>query len=94
MAEKKYYNKRRNAFILVLIILFSLIIRLVFFSGIDASDGLHNTKYAYDISKNVFPTDKNQANSRIGFLMPVSILYSKFGVNDITSTILVLLKHG
>ncbi|MBI3027388.1 glycosyltransferase family 39 protein, partial [Candidatus Woesearchaeota archaeon] len=77
-------------FILAIIVVFGLFLRLVFFSGIDASDGLMNTKYAYDISNNIFPTSTNQANSRIGILIPVSLLYSAFGVNDITSIIIIL----
>lgn len=91
MPEKNISRKKRNAIILALIVLFGVFLRIIFFYGIDASDGLQNTKYSYDLSKGIFPTAKNQANSRIGLLIPVSVLYSKFGINDLTSTILVLL---
>ncbi|MBI1935288.1 glycosyltransferase family 39 protein [Candidatus Woesearchaeota archaeon] len=84
-------SKKRNFLLLALIVAFGLFVRLAFFSGIDTSDGLFNTKYSFDISRGVFPTTQNHANSRIGLLIPVAMMYSAFGVNDYTSTALVLL---
>lgn len=84
-------NPKRNAILLAAIIILGLILRWYFFAGVGTSDDLLNTKYSYDISKNVFPTTENQANSRIGLLIPVSVIYKIFGINDYTSTALILL---
>src|SRR3989338_3594766 len=75
----------KRKIILAIILLLALIIRLIFFQGTDASDSLKNTRYAYDISKGVFPTDESQGNFRIGLFIPVSILYIVFGVNELSS---------
>ena len=86
-----FKSKKRNLFLLILIIVFSLLIRIAFFGGIDTSDSLINTRFSYDISHKIFPTTTSQTNARIGLLIPVSVIYSKFGISDLTSVVLILL---
>ena len=92
MKKNKAGNyKSKNAVLLLLVVIFGLILRIAFFSGVGTSDDLLNTRYSHDISKGIFPTTQNQGNSRIGLLMPTSIIYSLFGINDFTSVLIVLL---
>ena len=84
-------SEHKNTILLGLILVFALILRLTFFQGVGTSDSLTTTRYAYDISNDDFPTSKNQGNSRIGLLIPVSFLYSIFGVNEFSSGIFPLI---
>ncbi len=83
--------ERKTFIYLLMVVLFAIIVRLIFFSGIGASDSVYYTKYANDISNNNFPTEDKHLNSRIGFLIPVSFLYGAFGVNDFSSVLFPLI---
>lgn len=89
MPKKILSNKSK--WYLAFILLFALVIRIIFFQGVGTSDALLNTLYANDISKGIFPSNENQANARIGLLIPVSMLYSIFGVNNLSSGVLPLI---
>jgi len=58
MLQKKFTKVLLNKYasntkiLLLLIVLFGLILRLLFFTGIGPSDSVFYTKYAYDISTN------------------------------------------
>lgn len=81
----------KNQILLGLILVFALILRLVFFSGIDESDSLSYTRFANMLAKGE-PFEEAKTHSfRLGILFPVSILYSIFGVNEFSSNILMLL---
>lgn len=81
----------RYSVYLIVIVLFAILLRLIFFSGIDTSDSVYYTKFANDILNDKFPSETTQLNARIGLLIPVAISYSIFGVNDFSSTLFPLL---
>jgi len=84
-------KKNKNLFLMALILIFALILRFVFFSGIDTSDSLFYTRYADSLSKNNFEFTESQLSFRLGLIFPVSVLYSIFGVNEFSSNIVTLL---
>lgn len=85
---KKTQNK--SVILLVLIILFALVLRLIFFTGIDSSDSLAYTEFAYNFANQKFTTEGGLIANRIGIFFPVYLLYQFFGVNEFSSHILML----
>jgi len=77
--------------VLLLIVIFGIIIRLIFFSGIGTSDDLAYTGYAHSLSKGEIKGDTLTLSTRLGLIYPLSVLYSLFGVNDFSSVLFVLL---
>ncbi|MBS3100843.1 glycosyltransferase family 39 protein [Candidatus Woesearchaeota archaeon] len=76
---------------LLIILAFALALRLVFFTGTDASDPLAYTKYANMLAKGE-PINVERGDAfRIGLLLPVSVLYRMFGFNEFSSNVLVIL---
>ena len=84
--------KKRTLAYLIGIVLFALLLRLIFFSGVDPSDDLFYAQYANDISKGTYSAPDIHHGTRLGLLYPVSFFYTLFGVNDFSSTILILLS--
>ncbi len=74
------------------VVLFAVILRLVFFSGIGASDDLTYTKGAYEISENKYSFPSTHQGTRLGILYTVSFLYKLFGVNEFSSSIFIFLS--
>lgn len=107
MLMGKFKNLRNNLIfdtksLLFLIIIFGIILRFLFFSGIGASDDLYYTKYAYNFGKGTTNYTYNSEegidsasaltlSTRIGILFPTLLSYKIFGVNDFSSVIFVLL---
>ncbi len=87
----KLLVKNKNLILMILILIFAAVLRLIFFSGIDSSDSLFYTSFADSVAKGAPDLTPNLNSLRIGLLYPVSVLYRLFGVNDISSNILVLL---
>ena len=93
---RKMYRKLtkiryKSSILLILILVFALALRLIFFSGIDSSDSLGYTQFANMLAKGESLKDVEYFGLRTGILFPVSVLYSTFGVNEITSNIVILL---
>jgi hypothetical protein len=84
---KAGFFRRWQWAILAGVVLVALGIRLIWFQGVGTSDTLMNVQYAYDIHNGDFPTNGNQANSRLGLLIPVSVLYGVFGVSELSSAL-------
>jgi hypothetical protein len=84
-------TKKWTVIALVIILIIALSIRLIFFQGVGTSDSRWHADWAYDISNGKFPSGPNQGNARIGLLIPVSLLYSIFGVNEFSSNIIPLM---
>jgi len=84
--------KKRNLVYLIGIVLFGLLLRLIFFSGVDPSDDLFYAQYANDLSKGTYSAPDVHQGTRLGLLYPVSFFYTLFGVNDFSSTIFILLS--
>jgi len=97
MLQKKFTKVLLNKYVsntkilLLIIVLFGLVLRLLFFTGIGSSDSVFYTKFAYDISTNSLDFSESHFTSRIGLLIPVSIIFAIFGVNELTSNMLPLL---
>jgi len=88
----KIISKNKNLILLVLILIFALVIRLIFFSGVWSSDSLFYSEFADMLSKgDTSFIGKNHFAQRLGIIFPTSILYSIFGVNEFSSNIWVLL---
>lgn len=80
---------KKTFFLFAAILLFAVIIRLTFFSGIGASDDLLYTSYSYDLSKGDYSYPATHHGTRLGILYPTGLLYSLFGVNELTSNFFV-----
>ena len=89
MGNKK--TERKTFAFLILVLLFALLLRLVFFSGISASDDLEYTHLAYQMSKNEFSFPATHHATRLGIIYPVSVLYGFFGVSEYSSVVFPLL---
>src|SRR3989338_1639287 len=79
--------------LLLLIVLFGLFLRLIFFSGMGISDSLVYSKTANDINtgKGIDPNSTLTLSTRMGLIYPTSISYRLFGINDFSSVLFVLL---
>ena len=79
--------------LLLLIVLFGLFLRLIFFSGMGISDSLVYSKTANDINtgKGIDPNSTLTLSTRMGLIYPTALSYRLFGINDFSSVIFVLL---
>ena len=79
--------------LLLLIVLFGLFLRLIFFSGMGISDSLVYSKTANDINtgKGIDPNNTLTLSTRMGLIYPTALSYRLFGINDFSSVIFVLL---
>ena len=97
MSRKKYTGALLNraagnaGIMLLLIVIFGVILRFVFFSGIGTSDDLAYTSYAYSLSKGEMEGGTLTLSTRLGLIYPVSVFYSMFSVNDFSSVLFVFL---
>lgn len=82
---------RRVYVYLFSIVLFAILLRLVFFSGVSTSDSVAYAKSANDLLNNKFPSATTQLNARIGVIIPTAISYSILGINDFSSVLFPLL---
>lgn len=92
--NKKISKILSNARILMfLIVLFSLILRLIFFSGMGISDSLVYSKTAHDINegRGIDPNSTLTLSTRLGLVLPTAFSYKLFGINDFSSAIFVLI---
>ena len=92
MAAKAIKNK--STVLLLLILVFALVLRIIFFTGISSSDSLYYSEFANKISRHEpFITGGNGQHLalRLGIVFPVALLYSIFGANEFTSNIIPLL---
>lgn len=85
----------RNLFhepiILLVIIIFALCIRLVFFAGVGMTDVLSYAENAYNVSKGSIEISRNVHHLRLGLFLPAALGYRLWGVNEISSAIYPLL---
>ena len=76
---------------LLIIVVFGLLLRLIFFSGMGISDDLSYSRYANSIGKGIDPSSTLTLATRLGLIYPTALSYSLFGVNDLSSVLFVLL---
>ena len=81
----------RTKLLLFLIVLFGLVLRMIFFSGVGTSDDLAYSKHAYYIHKGIDPSSGAILSARVGIFYPTAFSYKVFGVNDFSSVLFVLL---
>ncbi|MBU1203890.1 MAG: glycosyltransferase family 39 protein [Nanoarchaeota archaeon] len=78
---------------IAVILLIALLLRIIFFTGFNASDDYVLLKTADDLNKNKMDFDEifNPISIRLTLLYPISFLIRLVGINDITISILPLL---
>jgi len=97
MLQKKFTKVLQNRFIgntkllLFLIVLFGLILRLAFFSGVGISDSLVYSKSAYNIDKGIDTSSPLTLSTRLGLIYATALSYRLFGINDFSSIFFILL---
>lgn len=99
MLSKKYRKALENymsrtKLLLLLIVLFGLVLRVVFFSGVGTSDDLAYSKYAFNINQGIDPGSIIPSailSARVSILYPTAFSYKVFGVNDFSSILFILL---
>ncbi len=85
-------EKNRNILLLTLIVILGLFLRIFFFNGVGISDSLEYSRYAHAMSTGNFPPKEyDHGIGRIGLIMPVSLSYYLFGVNEVSSVLFTLL---
>ena len=72
---------------LILIVLFGLVLRVLFFSGVGTSDDLGYSLYANNIDEGIDPDSVLTLSSRIGIIYATAFSYKLFGIHDFSSTI-------
>ena len=78
---------------LFLIVLFGLILRLIFFSGMGISDSLAYSKAANDLNtgNGIDPDSTLTLSTRLGMTSITALSYKLFGINDFSAILFVLL---
>jgi 4-amino-4-deoxy-L-arabinose transferase-like glycosyltransferase len=76
---------------LLLILVGALILRLIFFTGLQGSDDLSYTNYAYTIVQGTYELKKDVFTLRYGLLLPTAFFQGLLGVNIISSVLWVLI---
>lgn len=86
-----YKNKK---LLLALIVLFGIILRLAFFTGMAISDSLAYSKAANDINlgKGIDQGSTLTLSTRIGIVYATALSYRIFGISDFSSVFFVLLS--
>ena len=84
---------RSTRLMLLFIVLFGLILRLIFFSGMGISDDLAYSKAAHDLmeSKGIDPNSTLTLSTRLGLIYPTIFFYKLLGINDFSSVLFPLL---
>ena len=76
---------------LVLIVLFGIALRLIFFSGMGTSDDLTYSKDAANLGKGLNVKESITLSTRLGVILVTAVSYKLFGINDFSSVLFVLL---
>ncbi len=96
MLQKRFTNASQSKLgntklLLFLIVLFGLLLRLAFFSGIGTSDDLAYSKFAVSMDEGIDPNASQTLATRLGIIYATTFSYSLFGINDLSSVLFVLL---
>ena len=76
---------------LLIIIAFSLLLRLIFFTGSDSSDELEYYKFANQANHGAFELGADHFKFRVGTFYPTALFFRIFGVNEFSGNLLTLL---
>ena len=97
MLQKKFTKALLNRYfsntkiLLFSIVLFGLLLRLIFFSGMGASDDLAYSKFAINIDEGIDPDSSQTLATRLGIIYVTALSYKLFGINDFSSFLFALL---
>jgi len=97
MVLKIFKNLSKNKYLgsvyfqLSLILIFGLVLRLLFFSGIGTSDDLAYSRYANSVNEGSSLDSDGYFSTRLGIIYVTALSYSLFGINDYSSVLFVLL---
>jgi len=97
MSQKKFTKVLSNKYLsntkilLFLIVLFGLILRLIFFSGMGISDDLAYSNFANNIDGGIDRDASRTLSTRLGIIYTTALSYKLFGINDFSSVLFVLL---
>lgn len=80
-------NKLSSGIILLIIIIFGILLRIIFFSGYQVGDDKHYLVQAYKFSIGNFEPGDNIWSVRIGLVLPTAIFFSLFGVNEVSMSL-------
>ena len=81
----------KNYHWLLLVLIFAVALRLIFFTGSTTSDELAYYSYANDAVNNKFELLPDHFSSRMGLIYGQAFLYKIFGINEFTSNLLPLI---
>ncbi len=85
--NKEQFILNHAPLLLISIVLFGLLLRLIFFSGMGISDDLY---YSY-AATHLNTLQKDTLMVRVGIIYPTALSYAIFGVNDLSAVAFVLL---
>jgi hypothetical protein len=83
--------QNKTGWLLFFILLFGLVLRMMFFSGMGTSDDLAYSAYAANIEKGIDPDSVLTLSTRLGIIYPTAFSYRLFGISDFSSILFVLL---
>ncbi len=73
--------------ILLLVLVFALCVRIVFFTGITNIDSLAYAENAHSIVQGTFEVSDYVHKLRLGLILPTAVVYRLFGVSELTSAL-------
>ena len=76
---------------IILILLFALALRIIFFTGINFNDDLTYTNFAHDVVEGKFSPHPYIFATRLMMIYPIALLFFLFGISDFTVSIYILL---
>ncbi len=91
MRKEKNNKMNKVKVTLLLIVLFGLLLRIIFFVGVTSGDDIAYNNLAYQVSENTFDITENFKGTRIGLIYPTALFYKLFGVNLFTANLLPLI---
>lgn len=93
MEKNQDLNIGISNFIFILILVFVILFYFLAFGGLVLSDDYSYAEYAFQIMNGTFEFNRDIFSHRLGMILPTSILYYFFGVNDVTTTLWALLCY-
>ncbi len=88
--SQRYFSGHISTSLLI-IVLFCLALRLIFFAGMGTSDPLWYSKAAANIGQGIDQDNIATLSTRIGLTYPVGFIYKILGVNDFSSALFNLI---
>jgi len=84
-------NRLSPSIRLLIIIIFGILLRVIFFSGYQVGDDKHYLLQAYKFSTGNFAPGENLWSLRIGLVGPTALFFFLFGINEFSAVLFSLL---